>query len=371
MRVRWLLATCAIVVAAATAAGLHSLGALPPADGARRVPAQELPLGTAGLSPFEVRWAPGVLQAANMYFPAELEMLEVVHSEPTKQQAVELVTRIGVSVSPQVLAELPEQSILGEECYRWDFGSVEVNVFRDGNAGLSWRGRDLPAKYFTNPDANPPPRITADEAVAVADRFMRQTGLLPEGARMTDMTATAPVIRHNEATGKDESAALAYGVTYRRFHDGIPEGIIGVSVTGKGEIFSFGRNMRNLRSLGRYPILRPDEARAMIWSPTAMVSAGSNAPGHMPITAAIEKVQMEYYDYAYDSDTIQPVYIFTGSGRDGKGRLHTFTATVPAVRPEFLEPVDLPIAGGAKGSAGGVSAETPAKHPAPAKAKPR
>jgi len=188
---------------------------------------------------------------------------------------------------------------------------------------------------------------------------------------MTDMTATAPVIRHNEATGKDESAALAYGVTYRRFHDGIPEGIIGVSVTGKGEIFSFGRNMRNLRSLGRYPILRPDEARAMIWSPTAMVSAGSNAPGHMPITAAIEKVQMEYYDYAYDSDTIQPVYIFTGSGRDGKGRLHTFTATVPAVRPEFLEPVDLPIAGGAKGSAGGVSAETPAKHPAPAKAKPR
>ncbi len=374
MEVRWLLGVCAIIVAAAAAMGLHSLGASPPADGPRRVPAQELPLGTAGLSPFEVRWAPGVLQAANMYFPAELEALEVLPSEPTKQQAIDLAVRIGIPVSPETAAELPEQSVAGEGCYRWGFGSVDVNVFRDGNAGLSWRGRDLPAKYFTNPDANPPPRITANEAVAVADRFWRQTGLLPEGARMTDMTATAPGIRHSEATGKDERAALAYSVTYRRFHDGIPEGIIGVSVTGKGEIFSFGRNMRNLRSLGRYPVLRPEQARAMIWSPIARVSMGSNVPSQMPVKAAIEKVQMEYYDYAtasrYDNDTIQPVYIFTGSSCDGAGRRNTFTATVPAVRSDSLEPVDLPIAGGAKGSAGGAAAGAPAKHPTPAKAKP-
>ncbi|MGD0111617.1 MAG: hypothetical protein ABSD48_07115 [Armatimonadota bacterium] len=374
MRVRWLLATCAIVVAAATAAGLHSLGALPPADGARRVPAQELPLGTAGLSPFEVRWAPGVLQAANMYFPAELEMLEVVHSEPTKQQAVELVTRIGMPLSPEALAQLPEQSIAEKGCYRWRFGPLDLNVFRDGNLGLFWPDRDPVREHFTNPNAKAASALTVDEAVAIADAFVKDAGLLPDGARMTDVVPKIAVHRYNDATGKDETTVLALSVIYRRFHDGIPEGSIGVSVNGEGEIVKVNRNMRNLRSLGRYPILRPEEARAMIWSPTSRVELGTNAPRYRPVKAAIEQVQMEYYDgaTAWRYDTIQPVYIFTGSGRDGAGRPNSFTAMVPAVRPEFLEPVDLPGAGGAAvGSAASVAPGAPAKHAAPAKAKPR
>jgi hypothetical protein len=137
MKLKWLLATCTIILAAATAAGLLSFGASPPGFEYHQVSAQELPRPMAvpvGL--FEVTWASGVLEAANMYFPAELEALEVLPSEPTKQQAIDLAVRIGIPVSPETAAELPEQSIAEGGCYRWGFGSVDVNVFRDGNAGL-------------------------------------------------------------------------------------------------------------------------------------------------------------------------------------------------------------------------------------------
>ena len=119
-------------------------------------------------------------------------------------------------------------------------------------------------------------------------------------------------------------------------------------VTGKGEIFSFSRNMRNVRSLGRYPILRPDEARQMICSPTSRVETGSNAPRSRPVKAAIEKVEMEYYDgaTAWRYETIQPIYIFAGTGWDSEGRPQSFRAMVPAVRPEYLEPVELPRGAG-------------------------
>jgi len=375
MRLKSVLALCAMVVVAVIVASvtLSCSGDTAPAAPLHRIPAQQLPYPmSVSVPPFEVTWGEGVLEAANMYFPAELEMLEVIHSEPTKQEAFELAARIGELKSSKTLAELPEQSTAEEGCYRWNFGSVEVSIFRDGNAGLVWHDRDLPAEYFTDPHADPAPRITVDEAVAVADRFLKDAGLLPEGARMTDITSQDAISRHNQATGRDESAALACSVMYRRFRDGIPEGRMGGCITGKGEIFSFSRNMRNVRSLGRYPILRPDEAREMMWSPAARVET-SNAPRYRPVTAAIEKVEMEYYDgaTAWRYDTIQPIYIFTGTGWDGQGRPQSFTAMVPAVRPEFLEPVTLPRAGGAVVESGKTRGhDTSRKHSTQGKPKP-
>ena len=220
MKLKWIATVCAMVVLAVVVAGvtLSCLGDTGSAVPLRRIPAQELPRPMAlSVPPFEVTWAAGVLEAANMYFPAEMEMLEVVHSEPTKQQAVDLAAGVGAPVSPATAAELPDVSTAEEGCYRWDFGSLEVSIFRDGNAGLVWPDRDLPAEYFTNPDANPAPRITVDGAAAVVDRFLKEAGLLPEGACMTDVAAQDAISYRNEITGKDENAALACSVIYRRF----------------------------------------------------------------------------------------------------------------------------------------------------------
>lgn len=351
MKLKWIVTVSAMVVVAVVVAGvtLSCLGDTGSAVALPRIPPQDLPRRMAvSVLPFEVTWAQDVLEAANMYFPAETEVLEVIHSEPTKQQAIDLAARVGASVSSATVAELPDVSTAEEGCYRWDFGSVEVNIFRDGNAGLVWRDRDLPAEYFTSPNANPAPRITVDAAAAVADQFVKQAGLLPEGACITDVTSQDAVSRRNEITGEDENAALACSVIYRRFRDGIPEGRIGVWVTGKAEIFSFSYNMRDVRSLGRYPILRPDEGREMIWSPASRVETGSNAPRSRPVKAAIEKVEMEYYDgaTAWRYETIQPIYIFAGTGWDSEGRPQSFRAMVPAVRPEYLEPVELPRGAG-------------------------
>jgi quinol monooxygenase YgiN len=354
MKRKWILGLCVAVLAAATVVGARlSCSRAAAATGELgRIPAQELPHPVSGaIPPFEVTWARGVLEAANMYFPAELEMLEVIHSEPTKQQAVEIAAAIGVPPSAELLAAMPEDSTAEEGCYRWEFARVDVSVSCDGNLGLFWRDRDPVREHFENPTAKPASALTVDEAVAIADRFVKETGLLAEGARMVEVIPKTAVSRYKQATGKDETTVVACSVIYRRFRDGIPEGSLGVTLNGKGEIVKVNKNMRNVRSLGRYPILRPDEAREMIWSPASRVIA-ANAPSLRPVTAVIEKVKMEYYDggTSWSPDTIQPIYIFTGTTWDRQGRRDSFEAMVPAVRPEYLEPLELPRPFGAVAS---------------------
>jgi hypothetical protein len=355
MKLKSVLVLSAICLMGICAGGavIRLRGSAATAASPERVPAQQLPqMAAVPVAPFEVTWAKGVLEGASMYFPAELEVLEVIHSEPTKRLAIGLMGRLDSPLSSEQLARLPEQPLI-EGDYQCGSGSFRADIFSDGNLGLVWGDRGTPAERSTGADAGLAPRTTVEEAVAIADGFVKQAGLLPEGARLTDVTPRDAISRHNDATGKEESAALDCSVVYRRFHDGIPEGRVGVWVTGKGEVFSFSRNMRDVRSLGRYPILRPDEARKAIWSPDARVMAGSNSPEYMPVEAAIEKVQMEYYDgaTAWRYDTIQPIYIFTGTGWDSKGRPQSFSAMVPAVRPEYVEPAELPRAGGAAGPA--------------------
>lgn len=342
---RWsgVLAVCAMAVTALVASVMPSScrDCSAPDPHLRRVPAQKLPrsLGIS-VAPFEIAWAPGLLAAISMYFPSELEILEVIHSQPTREKAVDLARRVGAAISSATIAELPAASSEGEECYRWEFGSLDVSVFRDGNAGMTWWDRDLPPDRLTAPEANPAPRITAEEAIAVADKFLKDASLLPEGACLTEVTPLGLTSCSEQANGKVYNKALSWSVTYRRYRSGIPEGRLAVWVTGRGEIFSFSRNMREVRSLGRYPLLSPDEAKGMIWSSTARVETGVNAPEGRPVRGTIEKVEMEYYDgaTAWSYDTIQPAFIFTGTAWDCEGRPQSFKAMVPALRPECLDP---------------------------------
>jgi hypothetical protein len=315
--------------------GVSALASLP------RVAPLELPRSNAtATEQFEVVWAEGVGTAYAMYFPSELDVLEVVSSGPTKQKTIELATRLGVEISAEAAAQMPEESIMGEGCYGWQFGEVNVDVFADGNLGASWTDRELPAEYFTKPNAGSPPMITKESAIAVADTYLKSSALLPGNARVTEAVPKGAVRRLNPITGQEEVVALAWSVIYRRFWSGIPEGRLGVWVTGKGEIFSLSRNMRDVRSLGKYPLLSPEEARESIWSPTSRVETSSTTPGYRPVRVVVEKVVLAYYDgaTAWRLQTIHPCYIFTGTGWDAEGRPQGFTAMVPAIRPEYLNP---------------------------------
>lgn len=320
-------------IALGTALHMSAAAALP-----RLAPPEVYGQRATGDAVSEVSWAPGVLEAAEMYYPSELPVLEIVYSTPTKQQVLDLAARAGRIVSPQEAAALPDEDPDGDGSrYACDFGQLSVEVRRDGNALFIWHDRDLPAEYFKHPGSCHPPEIAHDHAVAAVEAFLENTALLPQGARMVKVSPHRAEIA---GTTPNQDTAPAWSVVYRRFWSGVPEGRVTVTVNGDGRIYSYARRMPNVRLLGYYPVLRPDEAREAIWSPHSAFEPGLNLVCSRPLKAVIKGVRMEYCEDASGAGTIQPVYTLAGTAHDQDGQPVPFSAMVPAVRPEYLEPAE-------------------------------
>ena len=278
----------------------------------------------------EFTFASGVLEAANMYFPAEMPVYEVVRSQPTVDMACALSELLGEPVPDDTRAMMPERD--PSSTFYWlHVGDLDISCFLDGNYGVTWTNRH---PYLPTSLDEKKPAVGIDETVTAADAFLERTGLLPEGARLTRVVPT--VIAGNE------QVVLARSAVYRRFHNGFPEGIFAVRVNCDGEVCSIMRNMRDLRAVGVYPILSPDKAREALCSDAARIE-GMMAPGRY-IGGTIEGIEMAYYDGAasWGMDSIQPVYRFKGTTSHPLGGVREFKAAVPAVRPEHVSPVELP-----------------------------
>jgi hypothetical protein len=273
-----------------------------------------------------------------------MPIFEAVRSEPTREMACELSELLGEPVPDDTRSMLPERD--SSTSFYWLYlGGLDVSCFANGNYGVEWADR---APYLLSSLDEGRPAVGVDETVAAADAFLEQTGLLPEGARLTYVIPTY-------MGGGDDEVVLARSAVYRRFHNGFPEGIFAVGVNCDGEVCSIKRNMRDLREVGVYPILSPEEARQALSSDAARIE-GLSAPGAFA-EVTIESVEMEYYDgaAAWDMDTVQPVYCFKGTASEpARGIVREVKAMVPAVRPEFVIPVELPRhAGQAGGAAAG------------------
>ena len=302
----------------------------------RPLPALDLPRADTSASPAEFAWGPGVLEAAQMYMPEDMMIYEVVHSVPTRDTACELAARLGSPVAAELRALYPESG-QEEGWYYMTVGGLYLECFADGNF-MATRGDREP--YVGRPARE---AVGVDEAIAAADRFLAETDLLPEGARLVEVVGVMLGSRYNKATGREERHVWTRGAVYRRFRDGFPEGKFVVQVNCDAQVCGVTRKMRDVSLVGRYPILSPEQARAALHSAAARIEELSPRATYQ--TAVIEALEMEYWDgaLAWVMDSIQPIYKFRGTALGDDGRSVPFSAMVPAVRPEYLQPVALPV----------------------------
>lgn len=274
-------------------------------------------------------------EAAEMYMPEEMVVYEVAHSAPTRDTACELAARLGSAVPPELRALYAEKGD-DDNWYYLTVDDLLLECFADSNFIATWQGRE--------PYAGRPTRdaVGVDQTVTAAEAFLGETHLLPEGARLVEVVGVMLGSRYDKATGREEEHVWTRGAVYRRFHDGFPEGKFVVEVNCDGQVCGVTRKMRDLIPLGRYPILSPEEAAAALRSPAARMEGLSPRASYG--RGVIEAVEMEYWDGApaWVMESIQPIYRFRGTAPSSDGRCVAFSAMVPAVRPEYLQPVALP-----------------------------
>ena len=311
-------------------------------------------------SRYVFRAAPGVLDGASRSAPSELMVYDVVHTQPTRERICELAERVGVSVVPQFRASMPEtvegshrrvgligeltsdimakQSNLAPDDKYVSYVSERVGgitgdnlvvlnmtVMDSGSFSLNLRG--------TRPDSEGE-APTEKEALAIAERFVERTGLLPEGCELEGVSTSVSVPAVQPGHGDVHEMAVGSEVVYQRYLDGYPVGQFVLQINGKGEISGVYRNALDLVPLAKYPILTPEEALEAVKAGRGTLS-GPNLPGK-DFGAVIEEIGIAYDEAppGISCDTVQPIYRFRASidgFHDG------FSASVPAVRPEYLE----------------------------------
>jgi hypothetical protein len=272
--------------------------------------------------------------------PTALPVYQVVRTRPTRDMICDLAERAGIPVSADRYALLPESkpdrpyygATVGQ-LTETSLGELDVDLFDSGSYMLTFRNRrPEPADEAPSDDA----------ARAAADAFLAHSGLLPEGCTFT-------LLGEGQSTDSTSDQGQSYQkrvnskiVIYERHLNGIPSGSLQVEVNGKGEIFAVRRNMRNLVSIGEYPLISVAEAVDALRQGRAAV-AGPFKPGE-PILAMVDNARIVYYQgpSLLSLDTVQPVYELGGPVQ---GYSNRFLAYVHALRPEHLiqlEPAPLP-----------------------------
>lgn len=298
-------------------------------------------------------WGAGVVEAARMYLPDRAAAYGVVREPATKTAACALAARLGVSLNPKDYPEAPETM---QDPNEYNIGGPEgfnLSYQSDGNFYAFWLDRS------PQPEASVESVVGAvpeEETTAAAESFLAKTALLPDGCRLVE-------VRGGESRGytfpgesTQRPVLLSRKVVYSRFLDGISDGEFTVMVNGRGEIYSVNRCMRELALVGRYPLLSPEEALAVAQSDEGRI-AGPHSANHQ-YRGEVESVELRYFEggTGWRLDTVQPIYWFQGTAYDENGRGEPFLAMAPAVRPEYLAPVTLPVPGGSgRPAAGGPS----------------
>jgi len=338
-----------VLAAAAVVAGGVGVIAAPLAVGVeagssrQRLKAVRLPVpgSIAALDRCDFAWSPALLQTLHIYETQELAVYEVRRQQVPRDEAMEIAGRLGERPTEQELSALPAIASEGLP-YEFARGDFTLRVYSDGNVTANWADR-IPGSAEDGAAAK---ALPDQEVRSIAEQFGAESGLLStdfeyEGVR-------PQLIRHSTEpeTGAMREQVLGWSTVFVRHFNGLPAGHISIRVNGQAEVYSVVRNARNVAALGDYPMLSPEEARVALHSPTSRV-AGIDPRGG-DCTAVIEKIELSYYEgpAGWTTATLQPVYAFEGIAHYESGWTHEFTALVPAVRPEYIEPVVPPVPGG-------------------------
>jgi hypothetical protein len=288
-------------------------------------------------------WAPGALESASMYTPSEVMVYRIVPVTPTKEMVCDLATRLGVSVSEEEYAALPEiakEDALGPNIYAASFEQKNVHDQRLfeckdielGDTGcFIYRhrgGEPRPGNALWQKDALP-----EGETREIAERFLAESGLLPEGCEfvgvLPDVAQNAKgFVVHGDLGAS--SRVLSRRAVYERRPAGVLLGSFGVSVNGAGDVYQVRQEVPRVEPIAPYPILSLEEARRTL--------RPGRQPSRLygPATAAIDSVSLRYSGSW--GGILQPLYQFAGTATGEFGRTETFRTGLPAVRPEYFLP---------------------------------
>jgi hypothetical protein len=288
-------------------------------------------------------WAPGALESASMYTPSEVMVYQIVQVTPTKDMVRDLATRLGVSVSEEEYAALPETAtdeLGGSARYAASFERKHVHDQRlfdckdvelGGSGWFIYRHRGgvpQPDTPLWKKDA-----LSERETRRIAERFLAESGLLPEGCEfvgvLPDVAQNAKgFVVHGDLGAP--SRVLSRRAVYERRPEGVLLGEFMVSVNGQGEVYQVKQEVPRVEPIAPYPILSLEEARRTL--------RPGRQPSRLygPATAAIESVSLRYSGSW--GGILQPLYGFAGTATGEQGLTETFAVRVPAVRPEYFLP---------------------------------
>jgi len=330
---------CAVMVVAAAGVGCSLFGA--PQDALSPIPPPRL--GRAAGGPpdqYTYVWGRGVLEAVTMYLPHEVMVHRITRETVTKETVRDIATRLGLEVSAEKYAAMPWIQEAGmdegtvymcsfeeknvEDQRRFDCKDVEVwdyGCFIYRHRG----GAPEPGKPLWEKDA-----LSDVETKEIAERFVHESGLLPEGCEFAEVRPDCTVNAGGRRVFGVDGAAprvLSREVVYSRRVDESELGQFRVRVNGEGEVYEVDCRVPRVVPVRRYPILGPEEARRMLRPGTI--------PSHIrgPATAEITSVALRYTG----SEFVQPLYRFEGMAFGAKGRTELFTVVLPAARPEHFE----------------------------------
>ena len=316
-----------------------------------RLPVLEYPgLGYTTAPHYYFTCSQEALDAARMYNPREAVVYLVVRQTPTKAKVRDLAERVGVPVSDDRYATMPEVPPSGDE-YSATVGRLTASSLGDLDVTLDDPGNYMASVRSEYPDPHGREAPFNDDAAAIADAFVKRSGLLPDGCRLTTV-GVGEAVSENLPDGRIGQKVLGRGVVYRRYLGGIPDGSLDVRVNGRGKVYNVTSRMCNIKPFRTYPILTPEEAVKAMMSGEGSLSGPWSPPGLLG--AAVDSITLYYYQ-GFSGDTVQPLFSISGTVARSTDR---WSAVVPAIRPEYLKPPDRgrPGSGGGRPGGGGPGA---------------
>lgn len=208
----------------------------------------------------------------------------------------------------------PEETLTGRVLTVTSEGSISYYDYSVGRTTVP-----TPLEGDTKIQTQLPDGVAStNEAINLAEAFLRSTGLLPADY---------------DAVAADPYGSVTVSITPKHGGYAIQAGVISVEIGNDGKIASLYTRSIVITDFHQYPTKTASETLAL-----------------ETLTYTIKKVELTYAS-SYDTDGIeyaQPVYTLTGTDSLG----NDFTFQVPAVKAEFLQnPIAMPLA---KDSASGL-----------------
>ncbi|QYZ78687.1 calcium-dependent protein kinase [Methanofollis formosanus] len=224
----------------------------------------------------------------------------------TTQSVEEVAARFGMTGKAEVCNQRTGEIRVVDDSKD---GPVRLSMYPASGAVLY----EVPDRMFPDAVTEPPALPSRDEAIAIADAFLEERGLLPAGA---EVSAVEVDQRHEVWQAGSSEPEEIYDVTlavrYARTLDGVPVygDEMAVTIGDGGDVVGMVRCWREVEAAGETPVISAEEAYDHL-------KAGKTVrPCEM---SGYDRVSIEEISVGYwmeprisEQNTVAPVWVFSG-----------------------------------------------------------